>query len=79
MQAMRYTRTPAKYAKKMVALQCPSDDHWKSGAARILESMAPKSIRYSNREHAYIVSQRTADLFEKKVIEYLVTEGQKVA
>lgn len=66
---MNYTRNEARYAKNTVAIRCPSDDHFKSRAAVILESVAPKSIRYSHRERAYMVSKRTADLFEARVRE----------
>lgn len=71
---MIYIRHPARYAKNTIAIQCPSTDGWKSGAARVLESIAPKSIRYSHREKAYMVSKRVADLFEKRVRELEVSK-----
>jgi hypothetical protein len=52
-----------------MAIQVPSDNHYKSRACVILESVAPKSIRYSHRERAYIVSKRTAAVFEAKMKE----------
>jgi hypothetical protein len=63
-----YTRFPARYAKRIVAIQCPSTDGWKSNAASVLESVAPRSIRWSGRERAYIVSNRVADKFEAEIL-----------
>lgn len=65
---MNYTRQPAMYAKNMVAIRCPSTDHFKSLAAIILEHVAAGAIRYTHRERAYIVSKRTADRFEAEVL-----------
>ena len=70
-----YTRSPARYAKNMVAIQCPSEDHYKSRAATVLEEVAGaswgsgRSLRFSGRESSYIVSKRVADKFEARVAE----------
>lgn len=64
---MTYTISPAKYAgrwngKPQLAVRCPSDDMFKSRAARIMGAL---NARYSGRERAYIVSPAKAAKFER--------------
>jgi len=59
-----FERKPARYAKKMVAIICVSDGSGlKTRAMRLAALLA--NDRYSHREHAYLMSARRADLFEK--------------
>ena len=61
-----FTIWPAKYAKGKMAVSCPSQDGYKTRAARLAEHL---NGRYSNREHAYIMSPAKAiklqDLFDQ--------------
>lgn len=52
------TVSTARYAKGMMAVRCPSSDGLKSRAACL--AVALKG-RFSNREHAYIMSPRKAE------------------
>lgn len=63
-----YTITDARYAKGKKAVRCPSPDGYKTRAAYLAERLA--NGRYTNREHAYIMSPAAALRFEK-----LYTEG----
>jgi hypothetical protein len=58
-----FTIQPARYAKKMMAVSCPSEGGYKSRAARLAHSMARG--RYTHRERAYLMSQSRARDFEK--------------
>jgi hypothetical protein len=58
-----YTITPARYAKGMMAVRCPSTDGWKTRAARLAGYFARE--RYSGREHAYIMTRAAALRFEE--------------
>ena len=61
-----YTIGPAKYAKGKLAIHCkPDGTGWKTLAAQIISGM--KGVRYSNREHAYIVSPGRAKKFEAEL------------
>lgn len=51
------TISPARYAKGMQAVRCPSTDGYKTRAARLAEHLR---ARYSNRERAYIMSPTKA-------------------
>lgn len=59
------TVTPARYAKGMMAVSCPSPDGFKTRAARLAEYLKG---RYTHRERAYILSPTKArkllDLFQ---------------
>lgn len=57
-----YTIRPARYAKRMIAITCPSKDGFKTRAARL--ACALSRDRYSGREHAYLMSQRAAERFQ---------------
>jgi hypothetical protein len=59
---MGYTINPARYAKGMMAVRCPSADAYKTRAAYLAEYFARD--RYSGRENAYIMSQAAAKKFE---------------
>ena len=48
---------PARYAKGQMAARCPSNDGFKTRAARLAEHLRG---RYSNREGAYILSPAKA-------------------
>lgn len=48
----------ARYAKGCMAVSCPSDDGYKTRAARLAEYLRG---RYSGRERAYIMSPRKAE------------------
>lgn len=58
-----YTIMDARYAKGKKAVRCPSTDGYKTRAARLAERLA--NGRYTNREHAYIMSPTAALRFEK--------------
>ena len=61
-----YTIHPARYAKGKMALRCiPDGTGWKTLAALIISQIP--GVRYSNREHAYIVSPACARKFEQKL------------
>ena len=61
-----YKISPAKYAKNKMAIHCiPDGTGWKTVAALIISGM--KNVHYSNRERAYIVSPRTAAVFEAEM------------
>jgi hypothetical protein len=64
---LQYTRTPARYAKGMIALRIPGIDGWKSVAALVLDGEIAPNARFSNREKCYIVSPRQADRFEASI------------
>lgn len=49
--------TSARYAKGMMLAKCPSQNGWKSRAARLAEYLRG---RYTNRERGYILSPRKA-------------------
>ena len=49
----------ARYAKNMIAVQCPSIDGFKTRAGRLANSLA--NGRYTHREHAYIMSPKKAE------------------
>lgn len=49
---------PAKYAKNMMAVYCPSDGTGYKTRAMYLACHLPH--RYSHREHAYIMSRKAA-------------------
>lgn len=57
-----YTINKARYAKRSMAIRCPSTTGYKTRAARLVEGLKG---RYSNREDAYIVSLTKAAKFEK--------------
>jgi hypothetical protein len=57
-----YTIQPARYAKNMMAVYCPSGDGYKTRAAYLAEYFARD--RYSHRKHAYIMSRGAAEKFE---------------
>lgn len=57
-----YTIAPARYAKRMVAIRCPSSDGFKTRAARLASALSRD--RYSGRESAYILSARAAERFQ---------------
>ena len=57
-----YTVAPARYAKRMMAVACPSSNGFKTRAARLAGALSRD--RYSNRENAYIMSQRAAERFQ---------------
>jgi len=60
---MSYQITKARYARDKMAIRCESDGSGlKTRAMRIAAGLP--GARYSNREHAYIVSKRQADRFE---------------
>lgn len=55
---------PARYAKNMMAVRCPSvGSGWKTRAHRLAAALARD--RYSGREHAYIMSRPAAARFER--------------
>lgn len=57
-----YTVTPARYAKNMMAVHCPSDGSgWKTRAHYLCCALRG---RYSGRENAYILSPTKARRFE---------------
>ena len=60
---MSYTIRPARYAKAMMAVSCPSLDGLKTRAARLADALARG--RYTHRERAYIMSRRNAGRFEE--------------
>lgn len=60
---MDYTVSPARYAKGKMAVRCPSQDGWKSRAARLAAAIARG--RYTGREGAYIMSPAAAAKFER--------------
>ncbi len=60
---MSYTIAPARYAKNMMAVRCPSTDGYKTRAACLAGYFANE--RYSGRENAYIMSKAAAGKFEK--------------
>lgn len=57
---------PARYAKNMLAVRCPSTNGFKTRAARLAEHLKG---RWSNREKAYIMSptkaQKLRSLFDE--------------
>jgi hypothetical protein len=57
----RYSISPARYSSGKVAVQAPSEDSWKTRAARLAEHFS--GGRYSNREKAYIMSPAAAERF----------------
>lgn len=57
-----YTRSVAKYAKGMIAIRALGKDWFKSRAERLAETFGN---RYSNREHAHIMTPGQADKFEQ--------------
>lgn len=57
-----YSIWPARYAKNMMAVRCPSTDGYKTRAAYLAGYFARD--RYSGREHAYIMSRAAALKFE---------------
>lgn len=61
---MAYTIAPARYAKGKMAVRCPSPDKFKTRAARLAEAMG-RSVYYSHRSHAYIMSAAMAGRFAK--------------
>jgi hypothetical protein len=65
--AFHYVRKVARYAKGMAAINCPSDDGYKTRAALLIEHLNP---RYSGRENSYILSEFKADTFEVAVRAY---------
>jgi hypothetical protein len=58
--------SPARYAKDMFAVRCPPFSGFKTRAGRLCDHL---KARYSNREHAYIMSPAKAEklrlLFER--------------
>ncbi len=54
--------TPARYAKGMLAVRCPSPNDFKTRAARLIGDHL--KARYSNREDAYIASPAKVKKFE---------------
>jgi len=58
-----YRVRPARYAKGMMAVSCPSRDGFKTRAARLASSLA--NGRWTGRESAYIMSPRKAERFVK--------------
>jgi hypothetical protein len=57
---------PARYAKNMMAIQTPSNDGYKTRAARLADAIA--NSRYSGRENAYIMSKTATVKFQKLYI-----------
>lgn len=57
-----YTISPARYAKGMMAVRCPSPDGYKTRASRLIGDGL--NSRHTGRENAYIVSPATAATFE---------------
>ena len=67
MRNFTYTRTPAHYAKGMIALRTPSEDGYSTGAGFVAYHL---NLRWSNRERAYICSESRAQFFETIVRMY---------
>jgi hypothetical protein len=57
-----YTIQPARYAKNMMAVHCPSSGLYKTRAMYLAEYFARD--RFSGRESAYIMSRAAAAKFE---------------
>lgn len=57
-----YSIQPARYAKGMLAVRCPSNTGYKTRAARLLGDGL--KCRYSNRELSYIVPPTKLARFE---------------
>jgi len=57
-----FSVTPARYAKGMLAVRCPSPNGYKTRAARLIGDGL--NCRWSNRERAYIVSPTKLARFE---------------
>jgi hypothetical protein len=58
-----YTISPARYAKKMMAVHCISDGTgWMTRAMHLADHFARS--RYSGRENAYIMSKAASAKFE---------------
>jgi hypothetical protein len=72
MTEQAYTVTPARYSKGNMAVRCPSSTGYKTRAAYLAHRLA--NGRYTNREHAYIMSATAAKRFEK-----LYAEGWDVS
>lgn len=53
-----YTVTPARYAKNMMTVRCPSSTGYKTRAACLASYFARN--RFSGREHAYLMSKSAA-------------------
>lgn len=58
-----YRISGARYAKDAMAVDCPSQDGWKTRAGRLAEVVARG--RWSNREKAYVMSRRAVERFER--------------
>lgn len=57
------TITPARYAKNQVAVRCASDSSgYKTRAMRLCDALRG---RWSNREHAYIMSERKVERLQR--------------
>lgn len=59
---MTYSIAPARYAKGMLAVRCPSDTGFKTRAALLACAL---NGRYSNRCRAYIMSPAKVARFER--------------
>jgi hypothetical protein len=57
-----FTVARARYAKGMMAVSCPSNDGWKTRAARLAEHLKG---RWTGREKAYILSPRKAQRLQE--------------
>ncbi|KFL31722.1 hypothetical protein JP75_06515 [Devosia riboflavina] len=57
-----YSVSPARYAKGMLAVKCPSPNGYKTRAARLIGDGL--KCRWSNRERAYIVPPTKLARFE---------------
>lgn len=58
-----YTIAPARYAKGMIAVRCPSDTGYKTRAACLAAYFARD--RWTGRENAYIMTPAAARKFEE--------------
>ena len=58
-----YTITNARYARNCIAVRCPSNDGFKTRAARLAGALSRD--RFSNREKAYIMAATKQEKFER--------------
>ena len=58
-----YELRPARYAKGLKAISCPSTSGWKTRAGRLAARLA--NGRWTKREKAYIMTPKAAERFEK--------------
>lgn len=55
-----YSVSDARYAKGKKIVRCPSNDGWKTRAARLAEQLCS---HYTGREHGYVMSPTRARKF----------------